>query len=152
MGAIERLIHQKKFESEHQKAVISLIYLANAVTANNNEILKPYKITLQQYNVLRILRGNRNNVSSVHYIKDRLLDNNSDASRLIDRLVKLNFAERKICSEDRRSADIRINEKGMNLLAEIDNEIKREFEPLAKLSKQELAQLNELLDKVLESL
>ncbi len=152
MGAIERLIHQKKFDSEFHKAAISLIYCANEINAHNSEIFKPYDITQQQYNAIRILRGNKGNTTSVQYIKERLLDKNSDTSRLIDRLLKIGYVERKICKADRRSADIQITESGLKLLSEIDHKIKREFEPLKELNSIELKSLNGLLDKILNAL
>ncbi len=152
MGSIERLIGQKKFVSEHQKLLISMMYLSNNIHDHNAAILKPFSITPQQYNALRILRGNKDNISTVHYIKERLLDKNSDVSRLIDRMLKSGYINRKVCSEDRRSVDIRINDKGLNLLASIDDEIKRDFEPLKNLNSKELEQLNQLLDKILSTI
>jgi len=152
MGAIERLIGQKQFASEHHKALISIIYCANSINAHNAELLKPYDITLQQYNALRILRGNKDNISTVLYIKERLLDKNSDTSRLIDRMLKSGYVDRKVCSKDRRSVDIRINQKGLKLLDDIDHVIKKEFAPLCSLTNEELTEFNKLMDKILSAI
>jgi DNA-binding MarR family transcriptional regulator len=98
------------------------------------------------------LRGNKDNISTVLYIKERLLDKNSDTSRLIDRMLKSGYVDRKVCSKDRRSVDIRINQKGLKLLEEIDYVIKKEFAPLSSLTNKELTEFNKLMDKILSTI
>jgi len=152
MGAIERLIQQKKFDCEYEKANISLIYTANLITQNHQDNLKQYGITPQQYNSLRILRGQYPNATNLNLIKDRLIDKNSDASRLIERLRKLELVERVTCQKDRRAVDVKITQKGLDLLAEIDYSTKASFTNILKpLKRKEVTELNQLLDTVLSN-
>ncbi len=141
-------IKQKSFESEHQKALINLIYTSNHVIGKMNLFFKSYDITRQQYNVLRILRGQHPHPSSVNLIKERMLDKMSDASRIVKRLLEKGLIERKISFYDRRSVEITISEKGLKLLVNTDKEV-RNFDHLVEnLDTNEAKQLNSLLDKL----
>ena len=117
---LEDEIHQKKFSSEFQKLTINLIYTNNWIASKHAEYFKNSDITIQQYNVLRILRGQFPNPSSVKLIKERMLDKMSDASRIIDKLKIKKLVVRKECPIDRRSVDILITEKGLELLKSLD--------------------------------
>jgi DNA-binding MarR family transcriptional regulator len=146
MKRIEEEIQQKKFKSPHQKAVINLIYTANWLQNKHLGFFKAYGITGQQFNILRILKGQQSNSISATAIKARLLDQNSDVSRLLDRLAVKKLLIKKACPNDKRAFDVFITREGLNLLREIDKKRKHIDNTLA-LSEEEAHQLSELLDK-----
>lgn len=145
---LEDEIHQKKFSSDSQKLTINLIYTNNWLTSRHAEYFKNSDITIQQYNVLRILRGQFPNPSSVKLIKERMLDKMSDASRIIDKLKIKKLVVRKECPNDRRSVDILITEKGLELLKSLDTVDEAPKEIFKSLTISEIKTLNDLLDKL----
>lgn len=145
---LEDEIHQKKFSSEFQKLTINLIYTNNWIASKHAEYFKNSDITIQQYNVLRILRGQFPNPSSVKLIKERMLDKMSDASRIIDKLKVKKLVIRKECPNDRRSVDILITEKGLELLKSLDTVDEAPKELFKSLTITEVKTLNDLLDKL----
>lgn len=145
---LEDEIQQKKFKSEAQKLMVNLIFTTNWLNAFYASFFKNEDITIQQYNVLRILRGQYPNPSSVKLIKERMLDKMSDASRIIDKLLLKKLVVRKQCPNDRRSVDVVITDKGLELLKSFDK-IDVESENIVKaLSPNEVELLNHLLDKL----
>ncbi|MEO7992145.1 MAG: MarR family transcriptional regulator [Chryseolinea sp.] len=143
---IEEEIKQEKFSSQHQKAVINLIYTANWLTSRQQDFFKPHNITGQQFNILRILKGQHPKTISATEIKARMLDKNSDVSRLLDRLVSKNLIVKKACPNDRRAADVSITEEGLILLKAIDKQ-QADMDHILSLSETEAKQLSDLLDK-----
>jgi len=141
-------IEQKEFKSEYQKSIINIIYTYNYLVGNMNPMFKKYGITRQQYNVLRILRGQHGDPVTINLIKDRMLDKMSDASRIVVRLKKKNLIEKRQNSSDRRAADILISEKGLDLLATMDRAFDNLDNLIDALSKPEAETLNDLLDKL----
>jgi DNA-binding MarR family transcriptional regulator len=146
MKKIEEEIQQKKFKSPHQKAVINLIYTANWLQAKHQEFFKTFGITGQQFNILRVLKGQHPKSISATEIKTRLLDRNSDVSRLLDRLAAKNLLTKTTCPNDKRASDIFITEEGLNLLNEIDK-IQKDIDSVLALDSEEARQLSDLLDK-----
>src|SRR6478609_334126 len=144
---IEEEIKQPKFRSPHQKVGINLIFTANCLSAKQQEFFKPFGITVSQFNILRILRGQHPNKISGVEIKSRMLDRNSDIPRLLDRLVKKDLIVKTICPSDKRAADVTITDQGLALLSKIDPLIDEHESMQIPLSKEEAAQLSELLDK-----
>ncbi len=145
---LEKEINQKKFRSESHKLLVNIIYTFNWVYSYQSEFLKPYEITSQQFNVLRILRGQQMQPASIKLIRERMLDKMSDASRIVEKLRMKNLVERHICQHDRRSCQVFITQKGMDLLSKIDkfdNESDKQFSSLSDADKK---QLNDLLDKL----
>ena len=145
---IEDEIQQKKFKDDYQKLVVNLLYTSNWMNAHFESFFKGTGITLQQYNVLRILRGQYPNPSSVKLIRERMLDRMSDASRIVDKLVQKKLVIRKQCSNDRRSVDVIISESGLTLLQSLEVLDEKSKELLKSLSKTEISTLNSLLDKL----
>ena len=143
---IEQAIKQNKFVSIHQKAVLNLIYTSNWLVNKQYEFFKPFGITGQQFNVLRILKGQYPNPISAKEIKSRMLDMNSDISRLLERLTRKNLVERKSCLEDRRANDVIITQKGIDLLKQI-NRNQSSIDRIFALSEDEALQLSNLLNK-----
>ncbi len=145
---LEDEIHQKKFNSEAHKLTINILYTSNWLNSKHAEYFKNVDISIQQYNVLRILRGQYPKPSSVKLVKERMLDKMSDASRIIDKLKLKKLVVRTECPEDRRSVDILITDKGLELLKSLDDMDKMPKELFKNLSSSEIKNLNTLLDKL----
>ncbi len=149
---LEEAIKQSKFKNEHHKLLLNVIYAAGVVNAQQTRFFKVYDISPQQYNVLRILRGQHPNPASVGLVQERMLDQMSNASRLIEKLKLKNLLTRRECKLDRRQVDIVITEKGLSLLESIDKEFGDFENNLANLNVDEARMLNELLDKLTDKL
>ncbi|HMP99759.1 MAG TPA: MarR family transcriptional regulator [Cyclobacteriaceae bacterium] len=145
---IEEEIKQTKFRSPYQKAGINLIYTANWLQNQQKDFFRQFRITGQQFNILRILKGQHPRSISVTDIKTRMLDKNSDVSRLLDRLTLKSLISRKVCSYDKRSMDVFITEQGIELLEKIELQVSQLDRFMGKLSIEEASQLSNLLDKV----
>lgn len=145
---LEEEIKQKKFSSEYQKLIINLIYTGHWVKHINSQFLKPYGLTIPQYNLLRILRGQYPNPASVNLLIDRMLDKMSNASRLVERLRKKGLVERRPSEHDRRQADVLITQKGLDLLAALDTKMEKLEDHFQTINKKEAQQLNDMLDKL----
>lgn len=143
---IEEEIKQTRFRNEHQKAIINVLFTASWLENRQASFFKSFGITGAQFNILRILRGYHPHKMSGVEIKSRMIDRNSDVSRLLDRLIAKGYAEKSQCPKDKRASDIIITASGMNLLDEIDHSIDA-HEKVLGLSSAEAKQLNELLDK-----
>lgn len=143
---IEEEIKQSKFKSPYQKAVINLIFTANWLQGHHQQFFKKFGITLQQFNILRILKGQHPKSISATEIKSRMLDKNSDVSRLLDRLALKGLINKATCPNDKRAADISITETGLEMLSQLDHKLK-EIDGVLKLSAQEAELLSSLLDK-----
>lgn len=144
---LEDEIQQKKFRNEQHKLGINLIYTFNWFNYHSQSKFKDKDITVQQYNVLRILRGQYPKPCNLKLIKERMLDRMSDASRIVDKLHRKGFLERKECPGDRRNVDVVISEKGLELLKSLDY-IDDDYKQIFKnLTLAEIKQLNDLLDK-----
>mgnify|MGYP006155754493 FL=1 len=152
MPTIEELIKQPKFRNEKHKATVSVLYVHNLITNYFEEYLGKYGLTLQQFNVLRILRGQQPNPSTINLIRERMLDKMSDASRIVERLRKAELVDRLQSKEDRRAVDVVITAKGLRVLSEIDKNSAQLDRPFEKLSEQEAAQLSKLIEKVFDTL
>lgn len=145
---MEDEIQQKKFKSEVQKLAINLMYTTNWLNFMSTSFFKNSDITIQQYNVLRILRGQHPNPCSIKLIKERMLDRMSDASRIVDKLKVKELLVRRECPVDRRSVDVVITDKGLDLLKALDTIDEDYKEIFSSLSKDEMMLLNNLLDKL----
>ena len=144
---IEDAIHQKKpFANAHQRAVVNLIYTSHEVMRGLKKVMAPYGITNQQYNVLRILRGAGEPLTTSQ-IRDRLLDKMADTSRLVDRLAQKNLVVKSGCPNDKRLVDITLSDEGLNLVSSMDQIVKDTNNQLLNLTAKEANQLSLLLDK-----
>ena len=148
--SIENDINQHSFTSEYQKTVVNLIYTYNWTIEQLKKIFDKEDLTMQQFNILRILRGSATPLSTLK-IRERMLDKMSDTSRIVDRLILKGLAKKVTCKQDKRLVDVTITEKGKNLLAQLDK-----FEPemdniVHSLSESEAKTLNALLDKMRRS-
>ena len=145
---LEDEIHQKKFKSDEQKLMVNLLYTTNWLNAQYDCFFKHSDITIQQYNVLRILRGQHPNPSNIKLIKERMLDRMSDASRIVDKLNTKGLLIRRECPNDRRSVDVIITDKGLELLQSLDYIDESAKQLFKSLSSEEIKQLNHLLNKL----
>jgi DNA-binding MarR family transcriptional regulator len=143
---IEEEIQQSKFRNVSQKAIINLIYTTNWLFTKQQAFLKPFGITAQQFNILRILKGQYPKSISGKEIKSRMLDRNSDVSRLLDRLDLKKLISKKVCPNDKRAADVMITQEGLDLLSTLDKSKIMDFS--LPLSEEEAIHLSDLLDKI----
>ena len=144
---LETDINQRVFRTEYQKSIINLIFTFNWMNEKMNRFFEPLDITQQQFNILRILRGAGQPISTLQ-IRQRMLDKMSDTSRIVDRLIKKGLVKKTTCREDRRLVDILLTDKGKKLVLSID-ELNDELDSVFKyLSEEDARQLNFLLDKI----
>ena len=143
---LEEEIRQTKFKSPYQKALLNLIFTSNWLQNKQQDFFKSYGVTPQQYNILRILKGQLPKGISGTEIKGRMLDKNSDISRLLDRLVKKKLIERKICPVDKRASNIFITSEGLVLLENLSKS-QKEIDSVLNLNEEEAELLSMLLDK-----
>lgn len=145
---IEEEIKQDKFHSEYQKLAINILFTSNWLNSTTTKTLKPFGISSQQYNVLRILKGQSPNSISVNNIMERMIDKMSNTSRLVEKLRQKELIERVICEKDRRQVDVKITKKGIALLDKVKTEM-NSFNILTEtISEKEAKIINELLDKM----
>lgn len=144
MGDISKDINSK-FPNNKLKALINIKYTANWLNSIEIEFFKPYGISPQQYNILRILRGAGKPIK-VQVIKDRMIERAPNATRLMDKLCDKKLIERVRSEHDRRVVYISISKKGLALLKSIDTAINFDF--LENLTEEEAKQLSNLLDKI----
>ncbi|MBC3538395.1 MarR family winged helix-turn-helix transcriptional regulator [Rufibacter sediminis] len=145
---IEEEIKQSVFKDVYQKSYINVVYTANWLEQRQSAVFKAYGITLPQYNVLRILRGQFPKPATVNLLIDRMLDKTSNASRIVDKLEAKALVTREQCPSDRRTVDILITQKGLDLLQQMDELGNQGFSGLHNLTQYEAEQLNTLLDKI----
>jgi DNA-binding MarR family transcriptional regulator len=148
---LERLIQQNvPFRNDYVKAEVGLLYMSSLLHRRLQVQYKEFDLTHQQYNILRILRGQYPRYSNITLLRERMLDKMSDASRLVDRLCKAGLVSKHPDEFDKRNTVVLITEKALDLLEQIDQ---HEFEKATifhELSNEELNKLNELMDKLLK--
>jgi DNA-binding MarR family transcriptional regulator len=129
-------------------AILNVLYTQNVITDSFNEIIRPYDISGEQYNVLRILRGQKGCPANMCIIQERMLAKTSNTTRLVDKLLLKDLVTRNVCPENRRKIEVLITQKGLDLLTELDPKVKKHEEVFSKnLNEEELIQLNTLLEK-----
>ncbi len=137
-----------RYESVFQQAMVNIFFTHNYCNEKVKQALLPYEITAQQFNVLRILRGQYPKPCTVNLLKSRMLDRMCDASRIVDRVVQKEWVNKKVNHYDKRAVDVIISDKGLALLSKLDEEVSLSAIISPKLSYEEAVQLNELLDKI----
>jgi len=145
---IGKEIKQSKFKNEYQKMLINILFTGNWLAAKHAVNLRPYGISSQQFNLLRILRGQHPKPANINLLIDRMLDKSSNASRLVEKLRIKKLVERTQCPEDRRAVNVLITQKGLDLLAELDKQETGFLKELKNLSEKEAETINLLLDKL----
>lgn len=139
---------KSKFRNEYHKVIVNLMLTNSRMGECFQHTIKQYDITPTQYNVLRILRGQNQKPVSIGLIKERMIDRNSDVSRILERLVQKELIERTENCDDRRQKDVVISKAGLDLLKEIDHWERAMDKRVNHLSEAEVKKLNDLLDKI----
>ncbi len=147
---LEDEIKQTSFQSEGQKAYLNIVFTSGWLSLRQAAAFRPYGVTLPQFNVLRILRGQHPKPATVALLIDRMLDKTSNASRIVDKLEEKKLVTRTVCPGNRRAVDIRITAAGLDLLRQIDDSgvLVAAQTGMNTLSDSEFEQLNYLLDKI----
>lgn len=146
--SLEHDIQQKTFRNEYHKGILNILYTHNYLTGKMTEVLKQFDMTLQQYNVLRILRGQHPQPASVNVIKERMVEKMSDTSRIVERLRLKGLIQRDLGKTDKRSVEISITPKGIGLLATMQGPVDEMDQFLSALSEKEVQEMNRLLEKI----
>lgn len=132
-----------------RKIVTTLIKKGNEMTESVNEVVKTEGLTIQQFNVLRILRGRKGEVASLQDVTEQMIHSNSNTTRVIDKLINKGYVNRNQCKKDRRQIELTITKDGLNVLEKLDDVInQREATIIEKLDEQEAEQVLELLSKI----
>lgn len=145
---LEEEIAQRKFRNERHKLAVNILYTYGWLNSQHVAIFKEHGITTQQFNVLRILRGQHPAPTTVKRIRERMLDKMSDASRIVEKLRQKGMVVRHISEHDKRHVDVFITKKGLKLLQALDKRDKDFENHSATLSNKQVAVLNRLLDKL----
>lgn len=131
------------------KTVVNMMYTSRIIEEAIIGVLKQYDLTTPQYNVLRILRGQNGNPANLSTLQDRMIDKNSNTTRLVDKLIKKGWVKRNVCKLNRRKIEIFITDNGLKILKQLDPIIEHNNKNiLSNLSNDELEDLNKLLDKL----
>jgi DNA-binding MarR family transcriptional regulator len=145
---IEDVIKTTAMLDNSKRIVLNVLYTQNVITDKFNEILKPYELSSEQYNVLRILRGQKGNPANMCVIQERMLAKTSNTTRLVDKLLLKKLVTRNVCPENRRKIEVLITQKGLDILNELDPKVINHEHFFSKnLNSDELEQLNQLLEK-----
>lgn len=145
---IEEILKSTVTMDNSKKIILNILYTQNVIAENFNEILKPFDISSEQYNVLRILRGQKGNPANMSVIQERMLAKTSNTTRLVDKLLLKQYVTRKVCPHNRRKIEVFITNKGLDILTKLDPKVLAYENDFAKnLSGNEIEQLNTLLEK-----
>ena len=145
---IEKHIKTKNLE-EHKKALINIIYTANYINDEIGNVLKPFEISIQQFNVLRILKGQNDKPANLSTIQDRMITKMSNTTRLVDKLIDKSLVSRKICKQNRRKVEIIITDYGKSFLNKVNQQVEaKEIELTQNLNKEELKSINKNLNQL----
>jgi DNA-binding MarR family transcriptional regulator len=145
---IEEEIQSTNFEDNYHKAVVNITYTYGWLNNVFRCKFEKHNLTNQQFNVLRILRGQYPKAATVNLIKERMLDKMSDASRIVDRLVQKGLVSRCTNNKDRRAVDIQISDLGLDVLSKMDVEFKTKEVLKNNLTEEEAGKLSDLLDRL----
>lgn len=145
---IEEVLKSTAPMDDSKKIILNILYTQNVVIESFNEIAKPYEISGEQYNVLRILRGQKGNPANMYSIQERMLAKTSNTTRLVDKLLLKDLVTRNVCPENRRKIEVLITQKGLDLLKELDPKVNAHEAFFSNnLSAEEQISLNQLLEK-----
>lgn len=148
---IETAIKQNKFANPYHKLLVNITYTANWLMNKQMEILRPFDLSPQQYNVLRILKGSHPEPMRVQDVSERMLDKTSNTSRLIDKLAAKQFVSKRLSRNDRRAVDIVITDSGLGLLERTTPLIVSLESLLHHLNTEEVEKLSDMLDSIREA-
>lgn len=145
---IEEVIKSTVALDDAKKIILNILYTHHVIGDHFNEILKPHEVSTEQYNVLRILRGQKGCPANMCLLQERMIAKNSNTTRLIDKLLVKNFVTREVCPANRRKIEVQITQKGLDLLHLLDPKVIEHEQSFAQnLNNEEQIQLNRLLEK-----
>lgn len=145
---IEEIIKSNSPISAEKRTVLNIMFTQNVIADSFNEILKSFDLSVEQFNVLRILRGQKGKPANMCVIQERMIAKTSNTTRLVDKLLLKGLVNREVCEENRRKMEVTITEKGLQLLADLDPKIEAHERLFSNnLSSEELENLNYLLEK-----
>lgn len=145
---IESAIKQPKFQDEFEKANINILYTANWMNSQIHQDLKPFDLSTQQFNILRILRGQKGKPAPLKLLTERMMDKMSNTSRLVDKMLAKGFLSREICPNNRRQVEISITEKGLKVCHDVSEIIDNNRLQNSNITEAEAKELNRILDKM----
>ena len=149
MPTIEQEIQQTTFTSPAHRTQLNILFTAGWINQQTMQALRPFGLSIQQFNILRILRGRRGKPATVKLLTERMLDKMSNASRLVDKLKEKGYVRRQECETDRRRVDIVITKKGLDIVGQASKAMERDvIERFSNLNSDEFAQLSDLLDRL----
>jgi len=133
--------------SDTKKAIINVIFTSNFLSEEISTVLKPFDLSLQQFNVLRILKGRKDQPANLSFIQERMISRMSNTSRLVDKLIQKDLVKRQVCENNRRKVEIFITTKGKAMLDQVNKLVdEKEFEITENLTTDQLKTLNTLLN------
>ena len=145
---IEDVIKSTVTLDNAKKTLLNIMFAQNVISDRFSEILKPFDLSPEQYNVLRILRGQKGKPANMCVIQERMIAKTSNTTRLVDKLLLKELVTREVCPENRRKMEIQITSKGLEVLSDLDSKvIEHENYFAEKLTPEELELLNDLLEK-----
>jgi DNA-binding MarR family transcriptional regulator len=145
---IEEVIKSTVKMDNAKKVILNIMYTQNVILDHFSELMKPYDLSGEQYNVLRILRGQKGNPANMCVIQERMLAKTSNTTRLVDKLLLKDYVTRNVCPGNRRKIEVSITQKGLDVLKELDPKVDAHERMFAdNISPEELILLNELLEK-----
>lgn len=145
---LEQELKQERFDNVYEKMVVNIFFTGSWLANLNASRLKPFGLTPEQYNVLRILRGSHPKPMMLADITSRMIDRNSNATRLVEKLKSKGLVNREICETNRRQVDISITESGLAVLSRIDEGLDGWLQNLKTIPQSEVETLNAILDKL----
>lgn len=145
---IDEEIQQTRWESFRQKALVNVLFTSRAVEDVHSRKLRAWDLTLPQFNILRILRGQKGKPATVKLLTERMLDKSSNASRLVDKLLEKGLVRRVSCPNDRRAVEVTITPDGLRVLDEISAKHPEGPSPDSGLTEEEARILSDLLDRL----
>ena len=145
---IEDEIKQDRFPNALSKAILNILLTADRISSATNTTLKPFGVSKEQFNVLRILKGQYPKPSTLRLISERMISQSSNATRLVEKLRTSGLVARSPCAANRRKVDILITQKGMNLLDAIAPHLKASGHFEGNITEEEAQELNRILDKL----
>lgn len=146
---VEQIIQTKSFHSLEQRTVIHLLLVGNRISELVTQALKPFGVSMQQFNVLRILRGQKGLPSNLNTLNDRMITRMSNTTRLVDKLLERGFVSRTVCESNRRKIEITLTALGSEILSQMDSVVREVENDLMKnMSAEELNALNLLLNRI----
>ncbi len=145
---IDEEIHQTNWSSFRQKAMVNTMFTCRFIEEMSAATLKEHDLTLPQFNILRILRGQKGKPATVKLLTERMLDKSSNASRLVDKLLEKNLVQRVSCPNDRRAVEVTITAAGLDILSRIDPKYNAWDATDPSFTEEDARTLSELLDRL----